>query len=586
MTSAYPGSLDSFNNPTGTTKTDATGYEHATQHANANDAIEAIQAELGTTPSGSYATVKERLDAGISGSLQGAWESGTAYVAGDVVTHNGATWVAIEDNTNVEPTDDSGIITHFDSDQYIVTPQDFGVMTYTNIDTPGLTGVSFDTVDFYFAGSGTTTDTDIVIKQGGVTLATGTFPAGVTAGWKTATLSERITPVNTDDIQWELDRTGAGSYTLQIDSLSVSGARGPFGGSTSSWVMNSDIGGASYYMMRFRLRDVSAADPKWEKLGLTAAPDVSSLLSLSDTDVGSAAVGDYLVLAEAPPAGWTWVGLPDVVTASNYYTHIYDNVWDGTTDTSWNTGGTSPAWTVADFGIPVTASRLGLCSNSVARYWDLFYSHNGTDWTMLLDEVAAPVSTNETMRGFPETTARYWKLTCSNGAWTDPRSFTLYHYVVDDGPKWQPVPPTARETAIYTTESLTDDAEETGTVTLAKGYRLLRIATDVPARLRVYTTAAKRTADATREIGTDPEGDHGVVLDLVTTADLLAADLSPTVDGWNNETAPSTSIPIAVQNLSGATDTVSVTFTFIRTEGSGTHYEAINATFHPFLLGG
>lgn len=63
MTSSYPSSLDSFNNPTGTTKTDATGYEHATQHANANDAIEAIQAELGTTPSGSYATVKERLDA-------------------------------------------------------------------------------------------------------------------------------------------------------------------------------------------------------------------------------------------------------------------------------------------------------------------------------------------------------------------------------------------------------------------------------------------------------------------------------------------------------------------------------------------
>ena len=54
MASNYPGSLDSFNNPTGTTKTDATGFEHATQHANANDAIEAIEAELGTTPSGSY----------------------------------------------------------------------------------------------------------------------------------------------------------------------------------------------------------------------------------------------------------------------------------------------------------------------------------------------------------------------------------------------------------------------------------------------------------------------------------------------------------------------------------------------------
>jgi hypothetical protein len=36
---------------------------HATQHANANDAIEAIQTELGTDPAGASATVKARLDA-------------------------------------------------------------------------------------------------------------------------------------------------------------------------------------------------------------------------------------------------------------------------------------------------------------------------------------------------------------------------------------------------------------------------------------------------------------------------------------------------------------------------------------------
>lgn len=124
----------------------------------------------------------------------------------------------------------------------------------------------------------------------------------------------------------------------------------------------------------------------------------------------------------------------------------------------------------------------------------------------------------------------------------------------------------ARDTEVYTTASLADDAEETGTVTLAKGYRLLRIATDVAARVRVYTTAAKRTADAARAVGVDPTGDHGVVLDAVTTGALLAFDLSPTVDGWNNESTPSASIPIAVQNLSGTTDTVAVTFTFIQTE--------------------
>ena len=35
---------------------------HAGQHANAKDAVEAIETELGTNPKGSAATVKARLD--------------------------------------------------------------------------------------------------------------------------------------------------------------------------------------------------------------------------------------------------------------------------------------------------------------------------------------------------------------------------------------------------------------------------------------------------------------------------------------------------------------------------------------------
>ena len=63
MPTSYPGSLDNFTNPTGTDQTDSVTVPHATQHADLNDAVEAVQAELGTTPSGSSATVKARLDA-------------------------------------------------------------------------------------------------------------------------------------------------------------------------------------------------------------------------------------------------------------------------------------------------------------------------------------------------------------------------------------------------------------------------------------------------------------------------------------------------------------------------------------------
>jgi hypothetical protein len=62
MASDYPGALDTLSNPTPTdAMNDGTG--HAAQHADANDAIEAIQATLGIDPQGTESTVVDRLDA-------------------------------------------------------------------------------------------------------------------------------------------------------------------------------------------------------------------------------------------------------------------------------------------------------------------------------------------------------------------------------------------------------------------------------------------------------------------------------------------------------------------------------------------
>ena len=122
----------------------------------------------------------------------------------------------------------------------------------------------------------------------------------------------------------------------------------------------------------------------------------------------------------------------------------------------------------------------------------------------------------------------------------------------------------ARTTAEVTTSSLANNATEDITVTLKSGYRLLKVETDVAARVRVYDSIDHRTADATRAIGTDPSGVHGVILDLVTTASTLAWWLSPVVDGYT-ENAGDT-VPLAITNLSGSTDTVTVIFTWVRSE--------------------
>jgi len=64
MATNYPGALDSLTNPTATDTLDSVTVPHASQHTDINDAVTAIETELGTLPKGSFATVKARLAAG------------------------------------------------------------------------------------------------------------------------------------------------------------------------------------------------------------------------------------------------------------------------------------------------------------------------------------------------------------------------------------------------------------------------------------------------------------------------------------------------------------------------------------------
>ena len=65
MASNYPGSLDSFDTIASDKKTSDSvgGRTHRDMHNDLGDAIEAVQAELGTDPAGTFATVKARLAA-------------------------------------------------------------------------------------------------------------------------------------------------------------------------------------------------------------------------------------------------------------------------------------------------------------------------------------------------------------------------------------------------------------------------------------------------------------------------------------------------------------------------------------------
>lgn len=121
-----------------------------------------------------------------------------------------------------------------------------------------------------------------------------------------------------------------------------------------------------------------------------------------------------------------------------------------------------------------------------------------------------------------------------------------------------------RSSSEFTTSALAAGATATGTLDLAPSYRLLRIATDRPARVRLYTNAAKRDADLDRPIGVKPTGDHGRVFEAILTPELPAFDCSPVVNGFTEDAT--VEVPYSITTTSPAGGAVTVTLLWIPTE--------------------
>lgn len=123
----------------------------------------------------------------------------------------------------------------------------------------------------------------------------------------------------------------------------------------------------------------------------------------------------------------------------------------------------------------------------------------------------------------------------------------------------------SRATVTATTASLANDATENGTVTLAKTTALLKLTTDRAARVVLYATAADRTADASRPIGTPATPGLGILAEFVTTG-AVTVDCAPVPTLYNGDGSPSTSLYYAITNTSGSTHTVQVDFTHLKLE--------------------
>lgn len=108
MATQYPVGLDNFVNPTANDQLNSPTVPHADQHANLNDAVEAIQTVLGLNPAGFHLTVKDRIisaEGQISAQsvLNGLTDVTISEVgSGDILRFNGSQWVNYSEENLVD----------------------------------------------------------------------------------------------------------------------------------------------------------------------------------------------------------------------------------------------------------------------------------------------------------------------------------------------------------------------------------------------------------------------------------------------------------------------------------------------------
>lgn len=89
MPTGYPGAIDNFNDPTAANNLNDAPVLHHSQHANVNDAIQAIETELGVLPKGGSLSVAARLSS-IDSAIANKLNASAFHAAFGVATLDGS----------------------------------------------------------------------------------------------------------------------------------------------------------------------------------------------------------------------------------------------------------------------------------------------------------------------------------------------------------------------------------------------------------------------------------------------------------------------------------------------------------------
>jgi hypothetical protein len=124
----------------------------------------------------------------------------------------------------------------------------------------------------------------------------------------------------------------------------------------------------------------------------------------------------------------------------------------------------------------------------------------------------------------------------------------------------------SRTNVSATTGALLVNATGNISITGFKTYALLGMTVEIPAWVRLYTTAAARTADASRLETEDPLPGSGVIAEVITTSNNQTVLFTPATLGFNGDAPAATTIYASVKNKGSGLATIQVTLTLVQLE--------------------
>ena len=134
------------------------------------------------------------------------------------------------------------------------------------------------------------------------------------------------------------------------------------------------------------------------------------------------------------------------------------------------------------------------------------------------------------------------------------------------GPTGPTGPSLTRTTVTITTAIIGAGSTENGTVVIAKGAILYSIAADVDCRVILYSSAADRTADAGRSLGTPAPPGKGVLAEFGFNFSVRSIDMGPLIPVCNADGVPISSIYYAITNNTIGAVAVNVDILFLPLE--------------------